>query len=203
MAGLRGMIFTVLTGEDADVDGKADGDVHGMLLAVGGSGKTKSGINLTKAAAKLGVSRRTVERWVQSANTGTGQRPSAGHAKELAKKSRQAATTIAGRREALQASSIAKAITRRGARIAIEGLQGPVVNGKDYRRFRTTMVELDPVTAQAMLDAWVAGGDKGYMAWATGFWGGTEAEDANYLPDWAFGELSSIELQQPYGGRWH
>src|SRR5450759_5645794 len=75
-ANLRGKLFTALTGNsEADVTGK--GDVRGMLMAVGGSSsKTKSGIDLTKAAAKLGVSRRTVERWVKTAATGQGQRPS-------------------------------------------------------------------------------------------------------------------------------
>lgn len=197
MAELRGKLFTALTGQAADVSGNTSGDVHGMLLAVGGaSGKTQSGIDLTKAAAKLGVSRRTVERWLRTATTGTGQRPSAGHAKLLAKKARQAATTIAGRRAALAESTLGKAITRRGARIALSGDQGPRANGRDYLRFRTTMLELDPSAAQAMLDAWQAGGDKGFMTWATQFWGD------EYVPDWTFGDISSIEIERPYGGAW-
>jgi transposase-like protein len=197
MAGLRGKLFTALTGQAADVAGKADGDVHGMLLAVGGtSTKTQSGIDLSKAATKLGVSRRTVERWVKTAKTGSGQRPSLGHGKQLARKARQAATTIAGRRTALAESTLGKAITRRGARLAITGLQGPRANGREYLRFRTTMLDLDPLTAQAMLAAYQAGGDKGFMTWATTVWGD------EYVPDWGFGEVASIEIQRPYGGNW-
>ena len=99
MADLRNTLFAVLTGRQGDVSGKAGGDVRGMLMAVGGSStRTKSGIDLTAAANKLGVSRRTVERWVKTAQTGTGQRPSAPHAKALAAKARQAATTKAGRK---------------------------------------------------------------------------------------------------------
>src|SRR4051794_29802263 len=91
---LRGKVFNLLTGMQADVSGSPQGDLRGMLLAVGGtSSKTRSGIDLTGAAAKLGVSRRTVERWVRTSQTGTGQRPSAAHLTNLAKQARQAATT--------------------------------------------------------------------------------------------------------------
>ena len=71
MSALRGKIFSALTGQKADVSGKPTGDLRGMLLAVGGaSPKTKSGIDLTAAAHKLGVTRRTVERWLKAAETG-------------------------------------------------------------------------------------------------------------------------------------
>ena len=77
MSDLRGKLFTALTGRDADVSGQAGGDLRGMLMAVGGaSRRTKSGIDLTKAAKSLGVSRRTVERWVKTEQTSAGQRPS-------------------------------------------------------------------------------------------------------------------------------
>ena len=94
MSDLRGKVFAALTGRHADVSGRTDGDIPGMLLAVGGpSSKTKSGIDLTKAAKALGVSRRTVERWVKTAKTGVGQRPSSPRAHILAPKSREAAAT--------------------------------------------------------------------------------------------------------------
>ena len=82
MSDLRGKLFSAITGRDADVSGQPGGDLRGMLMAVGGaSRRTQSGIDLTKAAKSLGVSRRTVERWVKTEQTGTGQRPSAQHAK--------------------------------------------------------------------------------------------------------------------------
>ena len=107
MADLRTSLFSMLTGRQADVSGQVGGDVRGMLMAVGGaSSRTKSGIDLTRAAGKLGVSRRTVERWVKTAQTGSGQRPSSQHAKTLATKARQAATTKAGRKAIARPKSV-------------------------------------------------------------------------------------------------
>lgn len=168
-----------------------------MLLAVGGpSSRTRSGIDLTKAAQSIGVSRRTVERWIRAAETGTGQRPSPSHAQALARKARQAATTKAGRRAALAGSTLRQAVVARGARLSITGLQGPRAAGRDYLRRRTTQLDLDPADAEAMMDAWEAGGDKGFMDWATQHWGN------EYLDDWQFGGVDSIDVERPYGGRW-
>lgn len=197
MAGLRGLIFTALTGQKADVSGRADGDLRGMLLAVGGaSAKTKSGIDLTAAAKKLGVSRRTVERWVKTAATGSGQRPSPHHAKTLATKSRQVATTKAGRKATLASSTLAKAARNRGARISVSGMQGPRAAGRDYLRVRTTQLELDPADVEAMVNAWEQGGDKGFMTWLGGHY------DEEYVPGWSFGGIDDIEIARPAGGRW-
>lgn len=197
MSALRGKIFTALTGRRADVSGKADGDVRGMLMAVGGpSPKTKSGIDLTKAAKSLGVSRRTVERWVKTAQTGIGQHPSPKHATALAAKARQAATTKAGRRATLAGSTRRQAIVSRGARVSITGLQGPRAAGRDYMRSRTTQLDLDPADAEAMMTAWEDGGEKGFMSWATGHWG------SEYLDDWKFGDVDTVDVERPYGGHW-
>jgi len=197
MSDLRGKLFTALTGRQADVSGNTAGDVRGMLMAVGGhSSKTQSGIDLTKAAHTLGVSRRTVERWVKTARTGAGQRPSAVHAKGLATKARQAATTKAGRRAALAASTTRKAIASRGARLSLTGMQGPRAAGRDYMRKRTTQLELDPADAEAMMGAWENGGEKGFMTWATGHWG------SEYLDDWQFDSVDDIGIERPYGGGW-
>ena len=197
MADLRNTLFAILTGRQADVSGSASGDVRGMLMAVGGtSNRTKSGIDLTKAASKLGVSRRTVERWVKSAQTGAGQRPSAQHAKALASKARQAATTKAGRKAALAGSPLRKAITSRGARVSIDGLQGPHASGKDYMRKRVTQVVLDPADAEAMMNAWETGGEKGFMSWASTVW------DTEYLNDWKFDSVDGVTIERPHGGAW-
>lgn len=197
MADLRSTVFRALTGRNADVSGKSAGDIKGMLLAVGGSSsKTKSGIDLTKAAESMGVSRRTVERWVKAAETGTGQRPTPEHAKTLATKSRQAATTKAGRKAALAASPLRQDVTSRGARLSITGNQGPHSLTLGYARHRTTQLDLDPADAEAMMNAWENGGDKGFMSWATTQWG------QDYLDDWKFGDVEAIELERPYGGQW-
>ena len=59
-----------------------------------------------------------------------------------------------------------------------------------------TQVDLDPADAQAMIDAWVAGGDKGFMTWARDHW------DQEYVAGWDFSSIDQLEVQEPYGGSW-
>jgi transposase-like protein len=189
--GLRNRLFAALSGiSGADVSGQGE-DLRGMLLAVGGpSSKTRSGIDLTKAAAQLGVSRRTCERWVQTAAAGQGQRPSASHARTLTRKARQAASTKAGRRTAVQAMR-ERQVYSRGARLSIRGRQGPARAGKNYQRDRLTQLDLDPADAEAMLAAYEQGGDRGFLDWATATW------DQQYLDDWGFQTIEEIDIQPP------
>lgn len=192
MADLRGKIFSALTGRPADVSGRTTGDVAGMLMAIGGpSNRTRSGIDLTRAAKVLGVSRRTAERWVATARTGTGQRPSPQRLKDLATRSRQAASTKRGRQAALAGSPVRQALTSRGGRLFITALQGPPPSGpRETKRNRVTDLALDPDEAAAMIDAWEKGGEQGFMSWATTKW------DEDYLNDWEFARVDNIELRQ-------
>ena len=57
-------------------------------------------------------------------------------------------------------------------------------------------LELDPADAEAMMDAWENGGEKGFMDWATGHWGN------EYLDDWKFDAVDGIDIERPYGGGW-
>lgn len=189
-SGLRGRLFAAVTGRGGDVSGSTSGDLRAQLLVIGGaSTRTRSGINLTAAAQQLGVSRRTAERWVQSATTGRGQRPSPASARAIARRSRQAASTKAGRRASLAGSQTQRLARTRGITLAVTGTQGPGGHGKDYSRFRRTVQKLSPEDAQAALDAWVDGGEQGFMAWTTDRWSGSEDEDGvytGYLEGWEF-----------------
>lgn len=189
-SGLRGKIFNALTGLGADVSGQSGGDLRGQLLAIGGaSTRTRSGIDLTQVAKALNVSRRTAERWAAGS-----QAPSKRSATALARRARQAATTKGGRRAALAASSGHQAAVARGARVSITGLQGP--HTRDYMRKRTTQLDLDPDSAQAMFNAFEQGGDKGFMTWASSQWG------QDYVDGWKFGDVDDVTVESPYGGGW-
>lgn len=193
--GLRGVLFSALTGNRGDVSGKGQ-DVKGMLLAVGGpSRRTRSGIDLTAAADKLGVTRRTVERWLRSGQPG-GQRPSQHHAKALAKAARQAATTRAGRKAGVAGLRSKVARSTAGVRLSIGGTQGPTAQGRTYTRPRLTQLDLDQQDALAMLDAYERGGDKGFMSWATQHWG------QEYLDDWAFQSVDEVRVEGVNRGAW-
>src|SRR5664279_1619399 len=88
---LRSLLFASLTGREGDVSGQPTGDVPAMLTAAYGPGP-RGGVHTRAAAADLGVSQRTVQRWV----AGEGHqrnRPAPEHLRTLARKARQAATT--------------------------------------------------------------------------------------------------------------
>jgi hypothetical protein len=85
---------------------------------------------------------------------------------------------------------------RLGARLRIRGLQGPGRAGKDYPRQRATELLLDPADADAMLTAYEQGGDRGFVDWATNYWG------QEYLPDWGFQTVEEVDIQPlTRGGR--
>ena len=186
MAG-RGEIFRWVTGRsDVQVEGESS-DIHGMLMAAGGpSSRTKSGIDLTAAAAKLGVSRRTVERWHKTSQTGQGQRPSPGHLKNLAKAARQAATTKAGRAQWL-ASARSDPRYRGGGRLVVDAYQGPGDSEGEYMRDRAVTHMLDRAELEEFWSAYEQGGDKGVTSWLS-----SRGED--YLSGWRTGQIYDLTV---------
>lgn len=185
----RGLIFEAISGvQGAGVTPTKDTDVRDMLRAVGGtSAKTRSGIDLSAAAKALKVSRRTVERWVKSAETGTGQRPSAVHHKQLVRRARQQASTRAGRRRTLSASPQMQSMARKGGRIHLDAFQGP--RDRKYRRQRTVVWDLSPEDAQEMMGAYEKDGEQGLSSWAASW------ADTNYVDGWGIeGPISGLKF---------
>ena len=184
----RSVVHAGLTGRPGDVTGT--GDLRDMLLSVGGaSTRTRSGIDLTTAATKLGVTRRTVERWLR----GAGRSPE--HNKALVRAARQTATTRAGRRAAM--ARVRSAISgAQSVRLSVSGNQGPVAQGTTYTRKRTTALHLSQQDAAAMLDAYERRGDAAFQDWATQHW------DRNYLDDWSFDSFDSVTIEISDGRTW-
>lgn len=188
---LRGTLFGSLTGRAGDVSGQRDGDVRGMLMSIAGPGKTKSGINLTAAAKELGVTRRTVERWVtDAAEKG---RPRGKNLDTLVSKSRQAATTKAGRRKALKDTKQGP-MGRYGAKLSVKGPQGPKRAGKDYKRNRRVQFDVAPEDVQAMIQTYEDGGDQALVSWLEGY------ADQNYVDGWGFDGIEEFDLGDPREG---
>ena len=188
---LRGTLFTAFSGRNADVSGDAGGDVAGMLLAIGGPGKTKSGIDLTAAAKELGVTRRTVERWVTTANEKS--KLTGANLAKVVTKSRQAATTQKGRRAAVarmrdSGGHGGSSIIRYGSSVTLKGTQGPAAAGKEYLRNRSISLDVDPDAAQAMFEAYIHGGDKGFVSWMEGYAGD------NYVDGWEIGSIDNLQI---------
>lgn len=186
--------FALFTGRAGDISGSRAGGLLDQLLAIGGaSARTASGIDLTRAASGLGVSRRTVERWVAAERTGAGQRPSPRHAAALAQRSRTMATTRAGRISAMAGTGRVASLAR-GAKLTVSGVQGP--RSVEYMRPRTVSVMLDPDQASAMAGAWQGGGQRGLMRWAVGHF------REEYTDGWRFGEVDSLDVAPTAGPRW-
>ncbi len=191
---LRNTVFAALTGITGDVSGAAGGQLRDMLMAIGGPAKTKSGINLTEVATELGVTRRTVERWVTTDGTERGK-PKAATLRTVATKARQASSTQRGRAKALGrglagtgVGSRGSGISTYGTRLKVRGFQGVIAGGREYLRNRTIGMDLEPHQVQAMQAAYAQGGDKGFVRWLE--------NEADYVEavGWGVERIDSIDL---------
>lgn len=176
---LRGRLFAAVTGRGGDVTGT--GSVADMLRATYGETR-RGGVNTRAAAENLGVSQRTVQRWIAGAN-----RPSAAHQRDITGNARRTATTQRGRRAALSGPR-RSSLSRNGARLNIAGAQGPSLDGKDYKRRRAVTLTLDPAAAQAMLDSYERRGDRGLVTWLEGY------ADEAYVSGWSFDSIDDITV---------
>lgn len=178
----RAALFAGLTGRA--VPGGAQ-DTRSQLLAAYGT-DNRGRPNTRAAAAALGVSQRTVQRWI----TTTGRqrnRPRPDHAKALATRARQAASTKLGRTNALKTLAGDRA-SRHGASLTTRGIQGVRSAGRDYTRPRTVTLDLNPDQVQALRMAYIDSGDTGALRWLEAHF------DREYAAGWGFDSLDSMNL---------
>lgn len=189
-AGRRQSLFRGLTGRTGDVSGDTEVSTASMLRAAYGS-TARGGID-TKAAAKdLGVSQRSVQRWIASEER-QHARPRADRLKAIATKARQAATTQRGRKQALRGvrdSSAGKKMAAKGASISVDGRQGPSGAKATYVRQRAIGLSLSPNEVESLWAAYEQGGDKAASTWLT-----NHAGD-NYLDGWQFESIDSLNMR--------
>jgi hypothetical protein len=189
----RSSFFQALTGRaGADVSGTAGGDVRGMLIAAYGASHRDPAKPDTAAAAKsLGVSQRTVQRWLADPTRQQHYRPRADLLTKLSTRARQAATTKRGREKAIKDTLLAKGLPT-GMRVSVTGQQGPE---RAYARFRTANFDLDdPSLSYGFVTAYIDGGDQGAIDWLR------DNSDLTYNMDrWHFGDVEDVEIRGPYG----
>lgn len=182
---LQSTLFSSLTGRPAAISGRPDEDTERMLKAAFGEGRR--GRADTRAAAHgLGVSQRSVQRWL------AGSPPSAGNRKALATRARRAATTQQGRRAAL-ADVRGSAMARRRGTLRLTGLQGPLRKGRDYLRARTIELGFDPDQLEDLFGAYEKNGDIGVISWLEGH-AAIPKEEGGYLPGWAIGDITDLNF---------
>jgi hypothetical protein len=167
-----------------------------MLLAAFGPSPRDAAKPDTRAAAeRLGVSQRTVQRWIASAGHQR-SKPKGDTLGQLAKMARQAASTKAGRARAAKQAFGGAAPT--DMRVSVRGRQGPVTSSESsIRPDRWSHFDLDdPALASAFIDAWVERGEKGAFEYMS------ENSDILYATDGWYFDLDAIErfdISGPYG----
>lgn len=192
----RTALFRALTGNThADVgSGK---DTAGMLRTVYGT--TRRGeftVDTREAAQRLGVSQRTVQRWLKSTHA-----PRPDHLKDLQTRSRQAVTTKRGRARAIRRATtgINARARQKGASIRIAGYQGPYGGSKagqgqkdttDTARQRVTTRNLNPEEYEELLNAYQEGGDTAAAQYLESVW------STKYIDGWTFHTIDDLRLAE-------
>jgi hypothetical protein len=177
-------LFQGLTGRQGTPTG---GSVRDMIVAAFGTTK-RGGPNTRAAAEQLGVSQRSVQRWLAGENRQQRNKPRADHLSTLRTKARQSATTKKGRKAALD-SSRSRFSNRKSARLTTHGMQGPEGGGKGYARQRAVTIELSGDDIDAMFDAYEQRGDAGVTEWLE------RHHSDHYVPGWTFENIDRIGLE--------
>lgn len=162
----RNAVFEAFTRQEATPTGTGEGapGVVRMLRSLysttrsvkaeGGAERMITSISTKEAARRLGVSQRTVQRWIKGQHN-----PSATVMKKLSTKARQAVTTKRGRAQAVRRAIANQKPTANGVRVRVSGMQGP----KDYSRMRDIGQKLTPEEYEGLQHAYMEGGDKGAL----------------------------------------
>ncbi|UQN31787.1 hypothetical protein [Brachybacterium kimchii] len=177
-------IFQGLTGRQGSPTG---GSVRSMIVAAFGT-TSRGGPNTRAAAQELGVSQRSVQRWIAGEDRKQRSKPRADHLSTLRTSARQAATTKKGRKASLDKAR-SRFANRKSARLTTHGMQGPEGGGTGYSRQRTVTVELGANDIDAMFDAYEKGGDAAVTQWLE------QHHSANYVPGWTFEGIDTIGIE--------
>lgn len=181
--GLRERLFSFMTGRQG-VTGASAGDVRAEMITAFGSSKRDPDRPDTAAVAKaLGVSQRSVQRWLKGGGMKTD------HASQLQRTARQAMTTKRGRARAMQAARKAGTAQKPAGRTAITlaGHQG-VTSSLDHNyRMREASVGITDADVTAMQNAWVEGGEHGAAAWLHSHY------DQHYTDQWHIRSIEDLD----------
>ena len=177
--------FRFATGLAGDVSGRVDPSlVREQLIAAYGPGRRGAAIDTRAAAKDLGVTQRTVERWIAAEGR---QRSTP----KLAVVAAAGGALPAGRHHQGRASPLRSARMRNtsqgknkanfGGRLTIDGYQGP----KGYPRIRAITLDLPPDQVEAMWSAYEAGGQKAMLDWVNG-------RGDEYVQGWSVDRLDDL-----------
>ncbi|MDN5779667.1 MAG: hypothetical protein L0H96_22515 [Humibacillus sp.] len=175
----RETLFGFMTGRQAG-GALGDGDRSAQLIAAYGASRRDPDRPDTAAAAKgLGVSTRSVQRWLKGGGI------SAGHADKLRTVSRQAMTTKRGRERAARLAGAPKLPPGRNA-VTVTGEQGVISGDTGNYRTRDSTVQFTNADLQTMQQLWVEHGEDGAAAFLHQHFG------QHYVEGWHFRSIDEI-----------
>jgi hypothetical protein len=188
----RGLLFTALSGRTgADIGESPRRSLRGQLLAAfGASPRDPDRPNTRSVATGLGVSVRTVNRWLA--------RPDQQHTvprtetlDRIHKAAQDAARTKPGRTAAVGDARNGP-LGKRGMSITIKANQGPS-EGDGYSRSRKTVWNLSPDAAQGLFDAYTSQGENGALNYLM------NNPELYSMDRWWIGEVESFDIKPRYG----
>lgn len=149
------------------------------ITTPGGVKKSVTKISTAEAAKALGVSQRTVQRWLKGVHN-----PKQTVMNNLKKKARQAVTTKRGRQQMVRRARANQRIPMGGVKVSVTGTQGP----RDYSRDRTIQQKLTPEEYENFRSAWAMGGDVAAREYLEA------VLSEKYVDDWKIGKISGMSM---------
>ncbi len=136
-------------------------------------------ISTSDAAKALGVSQRTVQRWIKGDHN-----PSKAIMQKLTTKARQAVTTKKGRAQVARRAKANQRIPSTGVKVQISAFQGP----RNYYRDRTVAQTLSPEDYEGFRAAWAMGGDQAARDYLVA------VMRDQYMDEWTISHISNLRI---------
>lgn len=189
-AARRNKIFSGLSGRTPTP--AKDVGIKEMLQNVYGTvrGGAES-VDTKEAARRLGVSQRTVQRWIRGEN-----KPKADNLKKLSTKNRQSVTTKAGRARTLRrAAQHHKALTgSKPVRVRVHGYQG-IADSDHGMRQRNSQVKITAEEYSTLMQIAATDGEDAALGYLQALY-----SDGRYPDNWEFRSIDEFRVDEhPYG----
>lgn len=158
----RNAVFRFFTGQDYSTVSSSPASMLRYLYA----GKSdRHPIDTKTAAARLGVSQRTVQRWIKGDSN-----PRPELLKKLTDRTRQTVTTKRGRTQMAKRAKASLPGDRRT--LIVHGVQGLSADPQDmgYNRNGNSYIHLTDDEQRGLIDAWGNGGDTGALSYLEGIY---------------------------------
>lgn len=198
----REVLHQAFTGRKLGANRTATTDVHDMLMTrFGTERRGEQRVDTREAAQRLGVSQRTVQRWLHDNRMPAGDT----HTK-LTRMVRRQAQKDAVRRAVATSPTRNAAYQERGASVTISGWQGPDASRRsgesgarrtDYFRDRLATVTIPPAAYERLFDVYAEQGADGVRDHLLPYF------DEQYAGSWQIDTIDEFRFGDPDPNRLH